>query len=99
MAFLILEDNGGSYHWKILAGDGAILGQSGDFASYDAANEPHSRSATVPPRRVSTPARVGPAQSIWPHVALHPTTTPTPSAGWTKAGLSSEAVSQWPAPR
>jgi uncharacterized protein YegP (UPF0339 family)/uncharacterized protein YlaI len=37
MEFLILEDNGGSYHWKILAGDGSTLGQSGDFASYDAA--------------------------------------------------------------
>jgi uncharacterized protein YegP (UPF0339 family) len=37
MAFLICEDNGGLYHWKLLAGDGATLGQSGDFASYDEA--------------------------------------------------------------
>ncbi len=34
MAFVIFEDNGGSYHWRILAGDGAILGQSEGFASY-----------------------------------------------------------------
>ena len=34
MEFVIFEDNGGCYHWRILAGDGATLGQSGDFASY-----------------------------------------------------------------
>jgi uncharacterized protein YegP (UPF0339 family) len=34
MAFLVFEDNGGSYHWRILGGDGATLGQSGGFASY-----------------------------------------------------------------
>lgn len=39
MAFLICEDNGGSYHWKLLAGDGATIGQSGDFASYDEAEQ------------------------------------------------------------
>jgi uncharacterized protein YegP (UPF0339 family) len=39
MAFLIFEDNGGSYHWEIVAGDGATLGQSGDFASYHDAEQ------------------------------------------------------------
>jgi uncharacterized protein YegP (UPF0339 family) len=34
MEFLVFEDNGGSYHWGILANDGTTLGQSGDFASY-----------------------------------------------------------------
>jgi uncharacterized protein YegP (UPF0339 family) len=34
MSFVVFEDNGGSYRWKILAGDGATLGQSGDFARY-----------------------------------------------------------------
>jgi uncharacterized protein YegP (UPF0339 family) len=34
MAFLISEDNGGSYHWELLAGDGATLARSGGFASY-----------------------------------------------------------------
>ena len=43
MAFLIFEDNGGSYHWEILAGDGASLGQSGDFASYDDAERAAQR--------------------------------------------------------
>jgi uncharacterized protein YegP (UPF0339 family) len=39
MAFLIFEDNAGSYHWRILAGDGATLGQSGGFASYHEAEQ------------------------------------------------------------
>jgi uncharacterized protein YegP (UPF0339 family) len=39
MEFLIFEDNGGSYHWRMLAGDGVTLGQSGDFTSYDEAEQ------------------------------------------------------------
>ncbi len=39
MEFLIVEDNGGSYLWTLCAGDGAILAQSGGFASYDAAEQ------------------------------------------------------------
>ena len=39
MEFLIFEDNRGCYHWRILADDGAILGRSGDFASFDDAEQ------------------------------------------------------------
>jgi uncharacterized protein YegP (UPF0339 family) len=39
MEFLIFEDNGGAYHWRIVAGDGATLAQSGSLASYDAAEQ------------------------------------------------------------
>jgi uncharacterized protein YegP (UPF0339 family) len=39
MEFLIFEDNGGAYHWRIVAGDGATLAQSGSFASYDRAEQ------------------------------------------------------------
>ena len=39
MEFLIFEDNGGSYHWTILAGDGTNLGQSAEFTSYDDAHQ------------------------------------------------------------
>jgi uncharacterized protein YegP (UPF0339 family) len=39
MEFLIFEDNSGSYRWSILAGDGTTLGRSGDFASYDDAQQ------------------------------------------------------------
>jgi len=34
MEFLIFEDNGVACHWRIVAGDGATLAQSGSFASY-----------------------------------------------------------------
>lgn len=39
MEFLIFEDNGGAYHWRIVAGDGATLAQSESLASYDAAEQ------------------------------------------------------------
>jgi uncharacterized protein YegP (UPF0339 family) len=34
LAFVIYEDNGGDYHWTIVAGDGATLARSGGFVSY-----------------------------------------------------------------
>ncbi|MGN6168100.1 MAG: YegP family protein [Solirubrobacteraceae bacterium] len=39
MEFLIFEDNGGAYHWRIVGGDGATLAQSESLASYDAAEQ------------------------------------------------------------
>ena len=39
MQFVIFEDNGGAFHWRIVAGDGATLAQSGSFASYDSAEQ------------------------------------------------------------
>jgi hypothetical protein len=33
MEFLVYEDNGGFYHWRIVASDGATLAGSGGFAS------------------------------------------------------------------
>ena len=39
MEFLIFEDNGGAYRWRIVAGDGATLAQSESFASYDRAEQ------------------------------------------------------------
>jgi uncharacterized protein YegP (UPF0339 family) len=53
MSFAVFEDNGGSYHWKILAGDGSTLGQSGDFASYHDAER-----AAQPVRDGSASARM-----------------------------------------
>jgi uncharacterized protein YegP (UPF0339 family) len=37
MKFLIGEDNGGGYHWTIVAASGETLVQSASFASYDEA--------------------------------------------------------------
>jgi uncharacterized protein YegP (UPF0339 family) len=39
MSFAISANNAGSYRWKILGGDGATLGHSGDFASYHDAEQ------------------------------------------------------------
>lgn len=39
MEFALFEDNGGCYHWRLRTGDGAILAQSGGFASYDDAEQ------------------------------------------------------------
>jgi hypothetical protein len=35
MEFLIVEDNGGDYHWTLLGRDGTSLARSGSFASYE----------------------------------------------------------------
>ena len=37
--FLIFEDNGGDYHWRIIAGDGGTLAESVTFASYEDAEQ------------------------------------------------------------
>jgi uncharacterized protein YegP (UPF0339 family) len=39
MEFVIDEDNGGAYHWRIAAGNGGTLAQSGSFVSYDDAEQ------------------------------------------------------------
>jgi len=39
MEFVIFEDNGGTYRWRIVAGDGTTLAESGSFASYDRAQQ------------------------------------------------------------
>ncbi|MGO9887972.1 MAG: YegP family protein [Solirubrobacteraceae bacterium] len=35
MEFVISEDNGGRYDWRIVAGNGGILARSEGFASYE----------------------------------------------------------------
>jgi uncharacterized protein YegP (UPF0339 family) len=37
--FLVFEDNGGGYHWTIVAGNGETLVQSPSFASYEDAHQ------------------------------------------------------------
>jgi uncharacterized protein YegP (UPF0339 family) len=39
LEFLVFEDNGGDYHWRIDAEDGATLAQSGSYASYEDAGQ------------------------------------------------------------
>jgi uncharacterized protein YegP (UPF0339 family) len=100
MEFLILEDNSGSYHWKILAGDGSTLGQSGDFASYDEAERAAQQickgaaAARVQPRA----SEAGPVDLAARRAASDDNSD---AERWLDEGgsFSSEAVAQWPAPR
>ena len=39
MEFLVFEDNGAAFHWKIVAGDGATLAESMGYGSYDEAEQ------------------------------------------------------------
>jgi len=39
MKFLVFEDNGGGYHWTIVARSGETLVQSASFASYEEAKQ------------------------------------------------------------
>jgi uncharacterized protein YegP (UPF0339 family) len=39
MTFVVYEDNGGRYHWKLVAAGGESLAQSASFASYEDAKQ------------------------------------------------------------
>jgi uncharacterized protein YegP (UPF0339 family) len=100
MEFLIFEDNGSSYHWRILADDGTTLGQSGDFASYDAAEQAAqaicagAASARFPRRESETDPVDLTARRAAPG-------DDSDAEHWLDEGgsVSSEAVAKWPASR
>lgn len=100
MEFLIFEDNGGSYHWRILAGGGATLGQSGDFASYHEAEEAAQqiRDGAASARFEGRGSRIGPIDLA---VRSDAPDDHSDAARWLDEGgsFTSEAVAQWPAPR
>ena len=87
MEFLIFEDNGGSYHWTIVAGDGATLVRSGSFASYEDAERAaqHVRDGARPVDLIARRDATGDAAD---------------AERWLDEGgsFSSEAVAEWPAP-
>jgi uncharacterized protein YegP (UPF0339 family) len=99
MEFLVFEDNGGSYHWTILAGDGTTLGRSGAFASYDDAEQ-----AAQQIRDGAASARLEPRESGTGSVDLsarRAASADSDAERWLDEGgsFSSEAVAQWPAQR
>lgn len=103
--FVIFEDNGGSHHWKILAGDGSTLGQSGEFASYDAAERAAQQicngagSARFRRRERGTgPGDLGARRAASDRAASDDNSD---AERWLDDGgsFSSEAMAQWPAPR
>jgi uncharacterized protein YegP (UPF0339 family) len=100
MEFLIFEDNGGVYHWTLIAGDGAMLARSFGFASYDDAEQAAQRvrAAAASARFQHRSAGALPADLI----ARRGTASDDANAErWLDEGgsFSSEAVAKWPAPR
>jgi len=100
LEFLISEDNGGDYHWTIVAGGGATLARSGSFGSYEDAE------------RAAQHVRDGVASALFERrgdgarpVDLSARRDASRDAAdaerWLDEGgsFSSEAVAKWPAPR
>jgi uncharacterized protein YegP (UPF0339 family) len=100
MEFLVSEDNGGAYHWTIVAGDGATLVRSGSFASYD-----HAEQAARRVRDGAAGARFDGLASEARPVDLiarrHALSDDSDAERWLDEGgsFSSEAVARWPAQR
>ncbi len=99
MEFLIYEDNGGAYRWRICADDGATLAQSAGFASYDDAAQAAERV-----RHGAASARFDRAVEAPPVdlIARRQASSDDADAErWLDEGgsFSSEAVAKWPAPR
>ena len=100
MEFVVFEDNGGAYHWKIDASDGATLAQSGSFASYDQAEQAARRV-----RDGAALARFDRRASELPPVDLAARrdrpSDELDAERWLDEGgsFSSEAVARWPARR
>jgi len=96
MEFLIFEDNGGDYHWTIVARDGATLARSGSFGSYQDAE------------RAAQHVRDGVASALFERrgdgarpVDLSARRDDADAERWLDEGgsFSSKAVAKWPAPR
>jgi len=100
MEFIIFEDNGGSYHWRIRTADGATLGQSEGFASYDDAEQSASQvrdgaaSARFEQRTVKTPP-------VDLAARRDASSEDSDAERWLDEGgsFSSKAVAKWPAQR
>ncbi len=99
MEFLIFEDNGGFYHWRILAGDGSTLGQSGEFDSYDAAEQAAQQvcNGAASARFQRRESGTGSVDLAARRAASD---EDSDAERWLDEGgsFSSEAVAQWPAP-
>jgi uncharacterized protein YegP (UPF0339 family) len=100
MEFLIVEDNGGAYHWRLRTGDGAILAESGAFASHADAERAAQQvrggavSARFEPRAVD-------AVPIDLSARREAPNDNSDAERWLDEGgsFSSEAVVKWPQPR
>ncbi len=102
MKFLVLEDNGGGYHWTLLATSGETLVQSASFATYEDAKQ----AARIVRRGAASASFEHPAGDT-PPVDLAARRETRAVGGdqdaerWLDEGgsFSSEAVTRWPAGR
>jgi uncharacterized protein YegP (UPF0339 family) len=101
LQFLVLEDNGGRYHWTIVDSTGESLGQSGNFASYDEAE--HAACVVRDNAGSAQLERRAPDDLPIDLAARRDAGSSDDSAAerWLDEGgsFSSEAVTRWPAPR
>lgn len=102
MKFLVLEDNGGGYHWAIVAANGDRLVQSTSFASYEEAK----RAADIVRRGAGSAPFEDRADDSAPVDLAARRERATVRDGldaerWLDEGgsFSSEAVRRWPAAR
>ena len=99
MEFLIFEDNGGRYHWTIVARDGSTLARSGSFPSYDAATAAakHVRDGASSALFERRALGALPVDLIAPRDVKRDATD---AERWLDEGgsFSSEAVAKWSAP-
>ena len=99
MEFLIFQDNGGAYHWTIVAGDGATLARSGSFASYD-----HAEQAALRVRDGAAAARfaarTGESRPVDLSARRHASSDDSDAERWLdESGASPAGVVRWPAQR
>jgi uncharacterized protein YegP (UPF0339 family) len=107
MEFLIVEDNGGAYHWRLRDSDGAMLAQSGAFASYRDAEHAAQQvrggavSARFPPRAVGAVPIDLIARRDAPSDNSDAPNDNSDAERWLDEGgsVSSQAVTKWPQPR
>jgi uncharacterized protein YegP (UPF0339 family) len=100
MEFLVFEDNGGDYHWTIVAADGAVLARSAGFPSYDDAERAaqHVRDGAASARLERHPTGELPVDL---NARRNATSDAADAERWLDEGgsFSSAAVAEWPAPR
>jgi uncharacterized protein YegP (UPF0339 family) len=100
MEFVVFQDNGGAYHWTIVAGDGATLARSGSFASYDHAEQAahRVRDGAAAARFDALASEARPLDLI---ARRHASSDDSAAERWLDEGgsFSSEAVAGWPAQR
>jgi uncharacterized protein YegP (UPF0339 family) len=102
MKFVLYEDNGGGYHWTIVAASGEPLVQSASFASYEEAKQ----AARIVHRGASQASfedcsAETPPDDLAARRDTRVARDELDAERWLDEGgsFSSEAVTRWPAPR